>query len=516
MSSLVAVTSRKGIIISYKPLIKTKSILVSGEIVVSYSDKTDICSLVEKNDGVCLEISDYVIPAFVDPHVHPDSLGFEIELSAYEEIRNRFELYDALRRNPIIIGEWVLARFDHLLYHDRKPPTRMELDSVFPNTPVLMIHRSGHFGVLNTIGLKLAKDYIEGGSGVDFGNGFVYERDLMILRERVLSKASDESLYSSLRKALDHFLSNGVLSIGVAGSNYRILNLLKSMDASGDLEIRTYVYLFFNGFDIENVVRDYVESRLKSRKLRVNGVKVILDGALGPRTAYLSKPYSDDPSTSGLLLLDQEALRKIAFSANKYGLQLAVHAIGDAALDIVLEVYENLNNDVERFRHRVEHVSLVRNDQLEKISKLKPVLVVQPHFVLSDTWIHERVGDDRLSWAYRFATLNKLTTLAFSTDAPVEPVNPWRTLYAATNRGFARELPLSKHTLNERMNILDALHSYTKLAGYALRDDRLGSLTPGSYADFIIVDKDPTETSNLEELLNIRVLDSSIRIMRGY
>lgn len=512
----IGVVSKKEIVLSYKPLIRAKSILVIGDIVASYSNKDKLCRLAEEIDGVCLEIDEYVIPAFIDPHVHPESLGFETELSIVREARNRYELYEGLRRNHRCVGEWVLARFDHLLYDDHKPPTRMELDDVFPDKPVLLIHRSGHFGVLNTIGLKIATSRLSNTSNVDYENGFIYENDLMLIREHILSAAGTEYLVELLSRAYEEFLSNGVLAIGVAGCDLRLLETLKTMDAAGGLMLRTYVYMFLDSNDIKTVVREYVESRLKYRKLRVNGIKLIVDGALGPRTAYLSKPYSDDPKNRGVLLLDQDNLSKLVVSTSEYGLQMAIHAIGDAALDDVLHVFKQLGGKVGELRHRIEHVSLVRDDQLEKIAELKPTLVVQPHFILSDTWIHERVGEDRLKQVYRFATLYNLTTLAFSTDAPVEPVNPWRTLYAATGRGALESLPLYKHTQSEKMNILDALHSYTKLAGLALRDERLGTLLPGSYGDFIVVDKDPTRVEEPKHLLDIRTLDTSVRIIKGY
>ncbi|MEM1734542.1 MAG: amidohydrolase [Desulfurococcaceae archaeon] len=510
----IGVSSSKGIILSYKPLVEAKSLLIIDDVVASYSDSNKLCRLAEELGGVCIETSDYIVPAFIDPHVHPESLGFETEISITMEIKNRYELYEALRKNPIYVGEWILARFDHLLYSDCKPPTRRELDDIFPDKPVLLIHRSGHFGVLNTIGLRIASSHSGIGGGIDYENGFVFEKDLMLIREYVLNRAGDEFMIKLLDKAIEQFVLNGVLTIGVAGCDTKLLNNLKTMDVKGNLLLRTYVYMILDKIDIKEIVREYVLSRLMYRKLRVNGVKVILDGALGPRTAYLSKPYSDEPTNNGVLLINRDDLYRIAMSVNEYGLQIAIHAIGDAALDIVLDVFEHLGTDVEKLQHRIEHASIVRDDQLEKINKLKPILVVQPHFILSDIWIHERVGEDRLKYVYRFKTLSNITTLAFSTDAPVEPVNPWRTIYAAACRGAYESLPIYKHTMSEKMNIIEALHSYTKLAGLALRDNRLGTLLPGCYADFIIVDKNPIEIREPRDLLDIRVLGNSIKIIK--
>ncbi len=155
-------------------------------------------------------------------------------------------------------------------------------------------------------------------------------------------------------------------------------------------------------------------------------------------------------------------------------------------------------------RHRIEHASVIRDDQLELIKKLKPIVVIQPHFIITDKWIIDRLGVERVRYIYRFKTLYDITTVGFSTDAPVEPVNPWETIYAAIMRGLDQGLKHGILTQDEKMTVIEALDAYTRGSGYALRDDKLGCLLPGCYPDMIVVDKNPLEISDPAELLDIK------------
>jgi predicted amidohydrolase YtcJ len=206
-----------------------------------------------------------------------------------------------------------------------------------------------------------------------------------------------------------------------------------------------------------------------------------------------SEPYSDDPSTSGYPTIDKERLQKISEDVDNMGMQLAIHAIGDKTLDMLIEIYSRLRGR----RHRIEHASMVRDDQLERLRMLRPVLVLQPHFVVTDWWARERLGEKKRSkWLYRFRdfTRNDIP-IALSTNAPVEPLNPWKTIYVAVTRRSFGEAPYCEETEEHSFTLEETLHYYTIGSAYALlEEDLLGSLDVGKYADFIVVDKDPFET----------------------
>jgi len=500
------VTSTGGIILSFDPLITSEAIITTESEVLGFGDKKTIESIGDRLDAEYIHLDGVIMPGFIDPHLHIDSLGFELSTINLIDARDRVELLSRLKNAKPVIGEWIVAgRFDHLLFPDQKPPTRRDLDNVISEYPVLLTHRSGHFGVLNTRGLKLVEGIIQSGE-VDVENGWVYESTLWRIRESIMNMLDDDSYFKLLLKAQDHLLKHGVTTVGVAGSDIKLLDKLLVMDESGYLKIRTYIYLYVNDLgELPFILSKLVETRRRRGRVIVNGVKILLDGALGPRSAYLSQPYSDKPDTNGLLLKSEEWLNEVVIQASKLGLQIAVHAIGDKALDIVLNAYSLAREYVKGLRHRIEHASLIRDDQVERIKELKPVICVQPHFIITDKWIIDRVGYERVKWVYRFKTLYKTTYTCFSTDAPVEPVNPWETIYAAITRGLNEGLKHGELTLDERMSIIEALNAYTKTAGYTLNDDKLGCLLPGCYPDMIVLDKNPLEITKPEELLNIKV-----------
>ncbi len=500
------INSSKGIILSYKPLVKTDSILVYGDEILLAGNYKYLEKIGREIGAKEIFIEETILPGFVDPHLHIDSLGFELETISLINTMNRDELLDNLRAVEPNIGNWIIGgRFDHLVFPDKKPPTRKDLDKVSTEYPVLLIHRSGHMGVTNTKGLETIGKWFGRLENIDYENGYLYESTLWMIREKIFREVSRGRKYSLFKKAVEHVHEFGVTAIGVAGCDVECLDVLKEIDHRGELGVRTYVYLYIDKpEDLEWIVKEYIETHRRYSRLRVNGVKILLDGALGPRTAYLSKPYRDDPSNHGILLYEPGFFKKLVKTINSYGLQIAIHSIGDAALDLLLDTYREIKEYVKIYRHRIEHASIIRDDQLEIIREVKPVIVVQPHFIITDKWILDRIEVERVKQVYRFKSLHRSTYLAFSTDAPVEPVNPWETIYAAITRGIYEGLEHGKLTLDERLDILETLYIYTRGSGYALRDDKLGCLLPGCYADMVVVDKDPLKISDPSELLSIK------------
>ena len=504
-SNLYVISSSEGIVLSSKPFIKVESIIVSRDQVIGYGSRDEVEKIGSRLDAELIDLDKLVLPGFVDAHLHIDSLGFELSTINLLDVKSREELLERLSGLKPNIDEWiVVGRFDHLVFPDQRPPTRSELDAVIPDRPVLLIHRSGHMGVVNTRALEKVRDLIRE-SEADVERGWVYESTLWSIRRRIHDLISEDERAEMIVRADQHLWSYGVTAVGVAGATRDLLKQLIRLDRENKLYTRIYVYMYVEKpEDLKNIWVDYVETRVLRGRVRVNGVKVLMDGALGPRTAYLSQPYRDDPGNKGVLLHSREWLEEIIYIATTYGLQVAVHAIGDAALDTVLEAYGKVKEMIPVLRHRIEHASLVRDDQVQALKNLRPVLVVQPHFIITDKWVINRVGVDRVNWVYRFKTLYESTILGFSTDAPVEPVNPWETVYAAVTRGVGEGLRHGILTTKESMDLLDALHAYTRGSAYALRDDKLGCLLPGCYPDMIVVDKNPFDLRDPSELLEIR------------
>ncbi|WP_446751942.1 amidohydrolase [Vulcanisaeta sp. JCM 16161] len=323
-----------------------------------------------------------------------------------------------------------------------------------------------------------------------------------------------------MMNSMKYAASLGVTTVGFVSVDLKSLQSLIMIERElGNLPVRVRAYLnpFDHGIDIIELLRQLgIRAGFGSQYLRINGIKVIADGSLGARTAWLSRPYNDDPGNSGRPNYSFDELMSIARRSSEAGLQLAIHGIGDKMVEVILDIYGKLG-DAQVLRHRIEHASVLREDLVRRIRELGIVLAVQPHFVISDWWVVDRVGADRARYVYPFKTLiNNGVMLGFSTDAPVESLNPWKTVYAAVTRGCYEGIELCKYTENEKVSLIDALHYYTYGSAYLLREENeLGRLEPGYLADFIIIDKDPLSVSD-KELRNIKILETYVGGQRIY
>lgn len=504
-----AIIPDKGVIASYKRIRRCEALLSINDQVIMCRDKRTIISIAREVGAEIEFCEGTAVPGFVDAHMHIDSLGLFLSSANLNSTFSREELMKKIIEGKEI-GGWIIGRgFDHNLFvDDKKPPTINDLDLISKDKPIFIIHRSGHMGAVNSVALEILLNIVNDAAAekIDEKNGWIYEDTVMLLYNYIIDNLPTHAYEEILVKSVNHIKENGVSAVGVAGCNWKCLDALKKLDETGKLSIRTYVYMFIDKpEEIDKVAREAIISRIHHNKLRINGIKIILDGALGTRTAYLSEPYSDDQTNKGMLLYDPEYLEEIMLRANNHGLQLAIHCIGDACLDQVLRILRKIIRDTRIIRHRIEHASLIRDDQLEIIDIVKPIVVVQPGFVLSDKWLIDRLGYERIKWVYRFKSLNKRTVIALSTDSPVEPIDPRVTIYAAVSRGVYEGLKHGILTASEKIGLIDALYAYTRGSAYALNDEKLGCLYEGCYNDPILLDRDPTAIVDLREILSLKI-----------
>jgi predicted amidohydrolase YtcJ len=508
------------IYVSYVPLRVESGLVVHGERVlyVGLSEKAAEIARILGGDIVDLA-GRVVVPGFIDSHLHIDSLGLALLTLDLRGVRSISELKEKLRvfasRSRFT---WVLGHgWDQELFEDKRWPTRWDLDEVISDRPVLLTRICLHAGVVNTRGLLVSKISSGGLPGVlrdEKGEptGILVEEALKHVREKVRSDLTMRDYVEIIKTAQEHLLANGVTTIGVAGCGLKVFRALLYMWSRGELNVRVRVYLYHEEGEVDILKlldKLGIRSGFGDEYLRIMGVKFFTDGALGPRTAWLSEPYADNPSSTGKPILEPEELRKLIKRAHDLGLQVAVHAIGDRALDAVIEAFNQVKP--EKLRHRVEHASLVRDDQLDDLKRLKPGLSIQPHFVISDWWAKSRLGEKRIKWLYRFKTLiSSGLIVGFSTDAPVEPVNPWETIYASVTRGKYDGVPYYEDTAQESLTLQEALYSYTQGSAQLVRSEiEIGTLEPGRLADFVVLDKDPFTVPD-KEIREIRVLETYI------
>jgi hypothetical protein len=273
--------------------------------------------------------------------------------------------------------------------------------------------------------------------------------------------------------------------------------VIQKLYANGKLPLRVYLGIPVGALD--EIIRLGLLTGFGNNIVKIGFIKILADGSLGARTAALKKPYSDKPQTKGMMLYTQKRLDKLVSKAHKAGLQLAVHAIGDRAIDSVLKAFSKALKETPRHghRHRIEHCSVLNTKLIRSMKLLGLIASVQPHFIASDFWIVDRLGKARSRWVYPFETLiREGVTVASGSDCPVEPINPLLGIWASTAR---------KNPVQENLTLEEALRTYTVNAAYASFDEKKkGTIDVGKLADVTMLSRDLFDISR-DDIKNVIV-----------
>ncbi|CAB49987.1 amidohydrolase [Pyrococcus abyssi] len=461
---------------SFRPLRKVSGLVISNDRVVYAGDSSVAKRIVELSGGEVIDLKGkYVMPAFFDSHLHLDELGMSLEMVDLRGTKSMKELLERLKggKGRIIFGfGWDQDELGEY-------PTKEVLNEI--DKPVFIYRKCFHVAVANDAMLELLN--LEPSKDFEEDTGMIKEKALeearKIINEKILSL---EDYIHYIERAQEHLINLGVKSVAFMSVNEKAFKALFYLEREGKLKVNVSAYI---NPSILDKLEDLNLRRFNGERLSITGVKLFTDGSFGARTALLSEPYSDDPSTSGEMVSDEEELANIMERAKRLKLDVAVHAIGDRGLDIALNAFEKA-----KLSGRVEHASLVRDDQLERIRELGIRLSVQPHFIISDWWVVERVGEKRARWVYRFKDLLRVAEVGFSTDAPIEPADPWLTVEAAVNRGKG-VVKLYEFTKDQALTVEEALHCYTYGSARVSLANDIGKLEPGFKAEYIVMDRDP-------------------------
>lgn len=455
-----------------------------------------------------------LMPGFIDAHGHVIELGrdaLQLDLvgtSSLAELQQRLGDYAA--KNPG--ATWILgAGWNQELWPDKRFPTAADLDTIVKDRPVVLARVDGHALVANGAAMRAAgvtaQTQAPPGGRIDNGLFVDNAKDLI---NKAVPPPSPADLDEALAKAEDLLLGFGVTSVGSMSTALGDWEAMKRAGDAGRLNVRFLVYA-----DELNLIDQVPRPTpwLYGDRLRMVGIKFYADGALGSRGAWLKQPYADMPNTRGLQFHSDAELRALADTAASHGFQIATHAIGDAANAQVISTYEWLNGKygVDR-RWRIEHAQVVDCADLPRIGRAHIIASMQPTHQTSDRLMAEkRLDPARLKCAYAWQSmLRSGARLAFGTDFPVESPNPFPGLSAAISRKDISGQPPGGWYPAERVTFAQALSAYTRGAAYAaFAEDRIGALEPGKWADFVIVDRDPT-TVNAQELARLKVLETWI------
>ena len=469
-----------------------------------------------------------LIPGLIDAHGHVMGLGFQLMLLDLSGTNSLAEAQAAIRKYadenpemPWIIGfgwnqeKWGLGRF----------PTAADLDAVVPGRAVWLERVDGHAGWANTAALNAAKITAttkapEGGR-IEMAGGKpsgVFVDAAMSLIDGAKPKPLARDLDRAFLLAQQKLISQGITSIADMGTSIAEWQAYRRAGDKKQLAVRILSY----GGDIDNmalIAGSEPTPWLYDDKLRMVGVKLYLDGALGSRGAWLKAPYSDAPGQKGLPLLTPAQLRNKMVRASMDKFQVAIHAIGDAANAEALAAIDDLSRDLpgER-RWRIEHAQIVDPLDIPKFAELKVIASMQPVHQTSDRLMAEaRLGPDRLKGAYAWRSMEKAgVRLAFGSDVPVESANPFPGIAAAISRTDAAGQPIGGWHPEETVTRETALDGFTRNAAYAaFAEDRLGTLMPGMRADFVLLDSDPLLASP-DEIRKMTPLETWIGGYRYY
>jgi predicted amidohydrolase YtcJ len=476
------------------------------------------CGGAGSNDVVQLHGS-FVMPGFNDAHAHLGGAGrgkLSLELNGAASIAEIQKLVRAAanRRKP---GEWILGGgWDQTRWADPKLPSRLDLDQAAPDNPVFLEHVSGHIAVANSPALKHAEITPDspnpaGGEIDRFADGeatgVLKERAMDLVAQRI-PDPSEADRRKGIQLVLVELAQNGVTSVQdfSAWEDFQVYADLKQ---NKKLSVRITEWLPFTD-SLDELQNKRAEGGTTDPWLRTGPLKAFLDGALGTHTAALLAPYSDDPSTSGILRVDPEKLKAMAIERDRLGFQLAFHAIGDKANRVALNTFESLVrvNPLRDRRERIEHAQVVAPEDIERFGTLHIIASMQPVHETNDMrWAEQRLGPERSKGAYAWKSLQKAgAKLAFGTDYDVESVNPFRGLYACTTREATDSGPAGGWIPQEKLPLQECINAYTAGSAYAeFMEGKKGELKVGEFADFVILSQDISAVSP-KDLLKTEVL----------
>jgi predicted amidohydrolase YtcJ len=471
-----------------------EAIAIREEKIVAVGSNKEIREYLGKKTKLVDAKNRTIVPGFVDCHVHMTGFGYSLQnlelrdASSISDVQRRLAEY--AKKNPekkwLVGGRWDQSRFS-----DKRYPTRWDLDAAVEDKPVFLTRVCGHVGVVNTEALRLAgitKATVVEGGRVDLDeksgepNGILRENALDLIW-KILPKHSQKELEEACALACAKAVEAGLTCVHWMVSSANEIRAIQNLYSKEKLPLRVYL-----GVSVE-LLKELAGLGLRTGfgddLVKIGFVKILADGSLGGHTAALVAPYSDKPETTGMMLYTQKELNRLVLKAHKADLQLAIHAIGDRAVESVLNAYEKALKAHPRrnHRHRIEHCSVLNTKFVKRMKHLELIASVQPHFVFSDFWAPDRVGEVRVRWVYPFKTLTRDGLIVCSgSDCPVEPISPVLGIWAAATR---------RKQVEERLTAEEALKTYTLNAAYASFDeDKRGTIEVGKLADLTMLSDD--------------------------
>ena len=504
-------------------------VVEDGRFICAGSDE-DALAMKEPGDEVKDLKGRFVCAGFNDSHMHLLNYGNALgaaDLSQHTQSLSGMKKYmkEFIREQSPKPGTWVRGRgWNHDYFEDeRRFPNRRDLDMISTEHPICLTRTCGHACVVNTMALRLAgitgnTPQVEGGlyevdeSGEPNG---IFRENAMDLIYGCLPEPTKEDIKEMILAASKALNRYGVTSSQtddlLAFNNVpyeRVLEAYRELDAEGRMTVRVYEQSQFTTLDgLKAFVKKGYNTGWGNHWFKIGPLKMLGDGSLGARSAYLSQPYADDASTRGIPIFTRQQFEDMVGYANSHGMQVAVHAIGDGILDDILAAYEKAlaRHPGKDHRHGIVHCQITRPDQLDTFAKLSLHAYFQSIFLDYDIHIvEERIGKERAASSYHFRTLYETTHASNGSDCPVELPDVMKGIQCAVTRTTVKD-HVGPYLPEQALDIKQALDSFTAEGAYASFEENVkGRIAPGMLADFVILGANPFETSP-EELARIPV-----------
>jgi predicted amidohydrolase YtcJ len=511
----------------FSSILREEAIAVRGDRIQAVGKAIEIQKLKGPQTQVIDLGGHFVMPGFNDAHLHLDDAGstkLSVDLTG---VKSLDDLRDRVLKKvtEAKAGDWILGSgWDETLWPVKVTPTRWDLDEVSGGHPVFLVRIDGHIAAANTRALQLGSITIasrdpQGGKIDRNENG----EPTGVLRETaqatvvaVIPKPTHRLRRQGLELALADLAEHGVTSAQDYSPTWENFQIYEELENEGKLTARITEWLPFDD-SVEELSKKRNSHPQSDLMLHTGMLKGFMDGSLGSHTAVMMAPYADDPANSGLARYDAAKLNAMTTERVLAGFQIGFHAIGDKGVQMALDAFAEAEKAAREahvkapdggddFRLRIEHAQVTTPAQIAQFKSLKVIASMQPSHLLNDMrWAQDRLGPKRAATSYAWlAFLNKGVTLAFGTDYPVEPVSPFRGLYAAVTR--KSENGKQEYFPEQRLSIEQSIAAYTTGSAFAeFEEKEKGKIVTGMLADFIVLDRDPTASTS-EKLLGTKVL----------
>jgi predicted amidohydrolase YtcJ len=483
-----------------------QAVAVSGDTIVAVGDSATVARTAGRATRTLGSGKAMVAPGFMDGHAHFLRGGFQLtsvdlrDAATPAEFVARIKAF-AAKSKP---GEWILGgTWDHENWPGTPLPDRSWIDSVTPNNPVFVDRLDAHMALANSLALEKAgvtrnTREIPGGTIVRRPNGEptgVLKDEAQGPVAAVIPIPSESQSDAALVRAMEWAASKGVTAVADVDVPWYEVAALRRAHAAGKLTTRVSVYVPLRYW---RAMADTLRAAGPGDdRLRVAGVKGYVDGSLGSTTALFYRPYNDAPGTSGLFVTPEDSLRAWIGAADSAGLQLAVHAIGERANGVLLDIFDSVGkaHGSRDRRFRIEHAQHLRRADITRLATSGVLASMQPYHAIDDgRWAEKRIGPERIKTTYAFRSLvDRGARLGFGSDWTVAPIDPLLGIQAAVTRQTLDGKNPRGWVPEQKITVEEALRAYTATNAYGVFAERdRGKLAPGYLADLVVLDRDLT------------------------